>query len=293
MTTTPVLAPNIATYAVRAPYITPSEFREAGTGADYKQLVPGRASVQEQDAALARVIARASSWADTYCNKVLAATADITAGVVPVQNDGSLAVPLPNTPVIAVTAVSIGMTGASVSPMSDLSGVWIDGNIVRIANWGDATCTPGARSDRRFVAVTYVNGWANAVLTAAAAAGATSITVDNPLGIYPGMVLTVDDGGASEQAVVSATYVAGAKTVTLAAALTYDHAIGVGASMFPQFIKQAVILYTASLIRTRGSSAIVMGQTGAQADQTTSSVVGGSREQKLAETLLASLRRAW
>lgn len=291
-----VYAPDVATYAARSPYLTRQEFREAGTGADTANLVPGNSATQaDKDAALDRVIARASSWADTFCNKILAATTDVTAGSVRIQNDGSLALAVPYTPIFAVTGVKLGVTPYQLTAMGDLSTVWIDGSIIRVAAWSDAaTGTHGAgfRSGYRYMAVTYVNGWANARLTATANIGATSIVVDTPLGFYPGMTMSLDDGGESEQATIAASYTPGVATIPLTAGLANLHAAGVGATMLPQAIKQAVILYTAALIRTRGSSAIVMGDTGAKPEVSTSSLPGGSREQQLAEALLSPFRRA-
>lgn len=284
--TSPVFAPDVATYASRVPYITASEFREAGTGADTSKLIPGRPSQEDLDAALDRVIARASSWADTYCRKVLAATTNTSAGRVrPDPRDGSLGLPLPYTPVVAVTAVSVGATALSLTPLSDLSTVWIDGSVARVA----APCW----SSYGFMQVTYVNGWANALLTQPAAEGDTTIVVDNPLGIFPGMTLTIDDGGNSELATVDPSYVPGQSSVVLTGGLGFSHPLGAPATMMPQAIKQAVILLTAALIRTRGSSSISMASISSSPEVSVSTLPGGSKEQALAEELLQPFRRTW
>lgn len=73
------------------------------------------------------------------------------------------------------------------------------------------------------VQLDYVYGYAMANITANAALGATSLTVDNPLGFRPGADYRIWDGASSEVVTTANTYVAGANPVTLAAATKYAH----------------------------------------------------------------------
>jgi hypothetical protein len=109
------------------------------------------------------------------------------------------------------------------------------------------------------VQTTYVHGYPNALLTSAAAAGATSIAVDDATGMQAGTVLTVWDatGGGQEQVTVASV---SGNIVTLTAALQYGHAAGVRVSALPYAVSQACILIAAWQIKERrAGGAIVMG----------------------------------
>lgn len=290
----PIFAPNISTYAARTPYITPTEYTAAGTGVDVGQLVPGGTTAANQ-AALLRVIARASSWADNLCYQVLAATLDTQSGRYRIKADGSLAIPVDNTPLIAVNSVSTGPTPATLTAMTDLSGLWLGKKVVTIPyaglSTGLRTYYPAASSGWMYAAVGYVNGWANTVLTAAS--GAASLLVQSGLGIYPGMTLTVADGANTETVTVAGTYTPGSTTVPTAAALLFTHPVGTAVSAFPESIKQAVISLTSALIKTRGSEAVVMMSMTAEPSKTTLSESGGIEDFEIASDLLTPFRRVW
>ena len=120
----------------------------------------------------------------------------------------------------------------------------------------------------------------------------TTLNLAANLGVYPGQVLTVDDGGGTETVVVSPSYVPGATgPVPLAAPVTAVHAAGVAASAMPQDIKQAVILLTAALIKTRGNESYTMAALGAE-PTTVSTQAGGSSDTADAMALLKPYKRA-
>ena len=281
---TPVFAPDAATYATRTPYITAAEFTEAGTGVDVSQLVPAGAT-GDQSKALERVIRQASAWADSLCYKVLAATTDTQAGRYMVR-DGVCRVPVKYSPVIEVTGISQGCNGWSLTPLSDLSQVAIASpKIVEFA----LPCYSG----RRFVTVTYVNGWTCTTLAAAAALNATTVTLASNLGVYPGLPLTIDDGANTELVTVDSSYVPGASgAVPLSAPLASAHAVGVAASAIPPDVKRAVIALTACLIKTRGSEAFVMQSMTSPPSKTDLSESGGIEDFEIASDLLEPYRRA-
>ena len=64
------------THQFSTPYLTLTEFKNAPTAVDISNLVWNSTDQAVQDAELNNVIARASSWVDTYCNQVLAATTE-------------------------------------------------------------------------------------------------------------------------------------------------------------------------------------------------------------------------
>lgn len=290
--TTPIYAPDIATYATRTPYITRAEYIEAGTGVDLSQLVPGSASQTDQNAALDRVIARASSWADSLTYKVLAATSDTQAGYYRVQTDGSLAVPVSYTPLISVTAISLGPNPWTLTALTDLSSVGIDGRTVLIgspSNTGPFDWS--SRGEPRvFAQVTYVNGWTCTTLASGSSIGATTVSVTSALGLYPGIPLVIDDGANTEH--VTVTAVTGS-TATVTPALADAHNAGVAVSAMPQSIKQAVISLTSCLIKTRGSQAVVMASMRSEPTNTAISQSGGVEDFQLAVDLLEPFRRVW
>jgi hypothetical protein len=130
------------------------------------------------------------------------------------------------------------------------------------------------RGERVHVTVQYVNGWANSVLTAAAAVGDTTVTVSNGLGLVPGLALSLSGARVSEYVTVAAEYVPsttlGPVTVPLAAPLAFGYVAGDVFTAIPQAVKMAVIFLTAGIIKARGSSAFVMASTHGQPDTETS-----------------------
>ena len=127
----PVTAPYAPSYATYTPYITPAEYLAEPTGVDVSSLIPG-ASPAAQNAVLTRVIGRASSWADQYCRKVLAATLDVQSGEYRVFSDGTIRVPVDNTPLIQVTNVNAGYVAGQLTTLTDLSTCRLGKKVVRI-----------------------------------------------------------------------------------------------------------------------------------------------------------------
>ena len=116
----PVTAPTAPSYATYTPYITPAEYLCEPTGVDVSQLVPG-AGANAQNAVLTRAIGRASSWADQYCRKILAATSDVQSGQYRITRNGTIVVPVDNTPLIQVTNVAMGLVAGQLTALPDLS----------------------------------------------------------------------------------------------------------------------------------------------------------------------------
>lgn len=281
--TTPAIAPYVPTYANRVPYLTPAEYKAAPTGVDVSQLVPGGAPSQE-NAALSRMIGRASSWADSLCFQVLAATSDTQAGTYRVKADGTVQVVCDYSPIVYVTAITTGLTPSQLAPLTDLSNVWPQGKVVAFPAPPNVWPTP-------FVVVSYVNGYANTTLATSAAFGATSISVTSPLGIVPGLPLRIDDGVNPIYVTVDPTYTVGSATVPLTAALPYLYGPGVSVSALPEAIKQATISLTSALIKTRGTQAITMVSMNGGPGELAESQPGGLEDLDVAMDLLAPFVR--
>jgi hypothetical protein len=288
-------APNATTFATRVPYVTPAEFRNHPTGVDTKNLVPG-ASADVNAQSLVQILRRASSYADNLTEKVLAATLDTWAEPCRVMRDGSVLAKLDFSPVIGVATVQAGLTSRSLVDI-DPSTCELDGRVLTIptsfypgGQWG----VPELR-----VKVTYINGWANAQLTVNPAAGATTLQLNNGLGITPGMTLQVCGSTTSESVIVDPSFIPvtdlSAVTLPLTAPLVGNGAGG-GYSMgdvvtnMPQSVKLATIMIAVSLIKTRGDNALVMSSVHEEPGAEQKSP-NGDAEMGVAMDLLAPFRR--
>ena len=297
--TTPAIAPYVPTYATYTPYVTGQDFLNEPTGVDTSQLIPAGSNLSEE-AALARLVAHASSEADRICQKVLAATLDVETGEFRIFRDGAIRVPVPYSPLISVNAVTIGYSANTMTALTDLSGLRLTRNVARIPVPSTPPLQfafnpqPAAYAQRGwcFADVTYVSGWAHSTLSAATLANASSITPKSVLGFVPGLPFTIYDGQSTEAAQVASTYVVGSATVPLAAPLTYAHSAGVTVSALPPFVREAVIRLAAWLVKTRGSEAIVMDSISGQPSKTQPIDPGGNPDYFEAERALLTLKRS-
>ena len=280
-----------------SPYLTVEEFKQAPTGVD-TNLVRNDAGASRAE--LQNTIARASSWADQICNQVLAATPDTEAGRVWLTRDGTVRIHPRQTPVLELTAFSYGDTPGNLLPLTTLTSVWVEATqiVVPLSSFngtfsGPLQFGPQASNGPLYAQWSYVAGWPNTTLAATATAGATSITVTNPVGILPGLTwLTIYDGAQTETVQVAATYTPGSTTIPLAAALTENHGTaGVSVSALPPAVKQAVILLTAALIKTRGAAALVMGSPRGTPEKRPQGESGSDEDIDTAEWLLSAFKR--
>lgn len=295
MTVNPAIALSVPNYANRTPYITVDDYLNAPTGTDTTQLLPGKGSAPNK-LAVSGVIERASSAMDTYCQKVLAATVDTQAGSYRIQRDGTIKVPVDNTPLIMVTGVSYGWQPSSLVAMTDLSNLWLDHRTITIpalsgANPPYPMAYRNASWTSMFVNVSYVNGWYHSVVPLAVAKGATSLTPSDVVGAVPNLPFVIYDGENTETVQVAANYVPGAATLTLAAATTKDHQAGVTVSALPPDIRQAALLMTSAFIKKRGGEAIVLAAMQGGPQRKALGEPGMTSDMKLALDLLKPYRR--
>lgn len=251
-------------------YLTVAEYKQAPTSIDYDNLVVSSTDPAVQDAELANVIARASSWIDNHCNQIIGATADTETQRVRLRNDGTIAIHPKNFPVIALTDLQYSWNAnpQNLAAYPNCQFAWIEDQsiLVPFAGINQSYSSQGPlefglpSSPRQplFIQFSYVNGYANTILAVAADAGDASITVTDATGIVIGTQLRIYDGSETETVTVANTYTFGSTTVPIVSPLAYDHAASISVSALPPAIKQAAILVTTALLKQRGDSSMTM-----------------------------------
>lgn len=280
----PVVAPDTATLFRRTPYISPGEYKQAPTAVATSSLVPG-GSPQDQEAELAAVISRASGWADELCFHLpagtLAASQATESAWVKPKPSGELLLQCnyagPAIPVLEVDGVALGRNPQELQSMasSEAQAITFERGIIRIPSAELPLSTtfatfggpPTASNGKVYVVWTYVAGFPHTYLAENASEGATEITLAAAepggtalYGIYSGTQLTIHDEASTEVIVVEAVE---GLTLKLKAGLAYEHTVptqpnSIRVSAIPWAVEQAVISLTSSLIKRRGSRAMVM-----------------------------------
>jgi hypothetical protein len=259
---------NPNTHGLTTPYLTADEYRNAPTSIDIDNLVFNSSDPDVQQSELVNVIARASSWVDTYCNQVLGATLETESQRTRISPDGYIKFHPRYNPVVALTALQYGYPSTNLVTATNVANAWIEDQQVLYpyANLSTSMTSQGplqfgfptTSGQQCFVKYTYVNGYAN-TLIASATAAATSLTVTNGTGIVAGLHLKIYDGMYSENVVVASTYTFASTTVPLTTALVYSHTAGVSISALPPAIKEATILATTAMLKIRGDASMTMG----------------------------------
>lgn len=307
--TTPAISPDTATLFRRAPYISPSEYKQTPTAVAVSGLVPG-GNAAENEAALAAVIARASDWVDTICfhraDGTLAASPSTESGWIRAKNDGSLKLICNYKPILEVDALAIGSGPNSMSNIGQEAAeeLTIAGQIIQLPQAspvrGITTFFPGVRTvgGKVYVVWTYVNGFPHTYLTKKAEEEATAIDVAPSVpggsvvyGVYPGTQLTIHDGAATEVVVVSSVE---GLTLNLQNETLYEHEPPKApnttrVSAVPWVVEQACISLVSALIKMRGSRSLVLPQTAASATAPGKQAAmqsGGQKDIELATDLL-------
>ena len=287
------------THQFSTPYLTLDEFKNAPTAIDISNLVFNSQDPDVQDAELSNVIARASSWIDTYCNQVLAATTETENMRARISSDGTLRVHPRYNPIIAVIAFSYGNPTSQMNPIVDPSVAWIEDQqiIMPIGNLSFNYSSQGpiqfgiplAPRRELFVNLQYVAGYANTTIVSATA-GQSTLVVADPTGITANSTLRIYDGYNSELVTIASNHTYGSATVALAAPLAYSHNAGVSISALPPAIKEAAILVTTAFLKVRGDSSMTMGIS-TSVSQSTPGKDKLSDEIALAKELLVPYRR--
>ncbi len=307
------------------PYITPAMLVNAPTGASWDIIPEPNSAPAAQEAELANVCWRATSYCDTYCNQVLRATADteyLSGPGMPRCNvdpdTGAGVLQMRRWPVTEVLAIQV-------SPARSFPRVWTPADA---GQWdirhpltypGDSASATapdggwtidvapgviggrGAGRGSSRVQVCYVNGWPHTSLTAAAAAGAAVLEVDDVTGWAGASGFAYDGASTETVSVVSAsaaaplvlpagagTAQAGAGTITLSSPLAYGHEAGTVISALPADVILAAVWAAAGQALEAGIDAIAVQSVGGEH---IASGGGGSSLFTEAELLLDAYRR--
>lgn len=270
-----------------APYVTPQIITQAPLGISWNTIPFGSGVTPEQKIAEQQNICdRATSWADGYCNQMLRASLDtefITgpdyyATVQPATQN--IRIIMSRWPVLTITSVQVSPNIFPRSWTALPANYWTPENPVIGAygstaaggsgQGGQAIIISGQAGGGWFLGrngyvfqVQYVNGWPHTQLTAAATAGATTISVDDctgwgitdASGATTGARGILYDNQQEAVHVSSASATAGPGTLTLSSALRYNHDQNVLYSAMPGTIQWACCLMSASIALTRGATA--------------------------------------
>lgn len=253
------------------PYISVAEYKNAPTAINYDMLVVG-GNAAAQDAELAQVILRASSYMNEYLNQNLVATQYTETQRIRYSASGGYYALHPyNAPVISLSAFNYGSDPNQLYALQDCSVAWFEGQQIIIPGnqigwqWTSQGPLgfggPSGQSNWTFTKYTYVAGFANTELTTATLPGDTSLIVENPTGILAGEQYRIFDGQRTERVTVDSSYVYGSSTIPLASPMLFAHGVGATFSNMPNVIKQACILITTAFIKMRGDASTTMAYT--------------------------------
>jgi hypothetical protein len=143
---------------------------------------------------------------------------------------------------------------------------------------------PGGQLTGRYsfrVSATYLSGWPHACLTAAAAAGASSIEVDDCTGWVitgtsgatigaAGIIYDALGGGQESIVCTAASATSGPGTLTLASELEYDHGALIAVSAMPETAIWATACLAGAAALARGATATTIQTTSGRQQTTTS-----------------------
>lgn len=275
------------------PYITPDMLQREPVGISWGSLVPRNATTsQDLNAILQDICQQATGLADGYCNQVLRATQNNETLRGPdfrltIDNHSGEARAMMNrSPILQVVSVLIASAKTYPRTYTTIPPGYYEVEIPPIGVYGTSSpadsgeggqsilIAPGflnrqmGRNAYR-VNITYINGWPHTSLTTRAAAGATTILVDDCTGWAPvtaggqGAVGILYDGGLQEAVTVTAaTATYGPGTLTLGSPLVFPHNPGVMLSTMPGQIRWATALFAASMALTRGATTTTIHTTG-------------------------------
>lgn len=246
-------------------YITIAEYKNAPTSIDYDNLVVG-GNAGAQDAELANVIMRASSYMDAHLNRNLSATTYVETQRTRMTNEGYIALHPDNAPVLQLSNFQYGSNPLNLITLSDCSQTWFENQQIIIplsqistsySSQGPLAFGGGYPRQQIFTKYTYIAGYVNTKIVTATATQST-LTVKNGAGIIAGQTLHIYDGASSEDVIVASNYVNGSTTVPLTTPLVFTHSVGVAIGNMPTTIKQACILITTAFLKMRGDNSMTM-----------------------------------
>jgi len=269
------------------PYITPAVLRSAPTGIDWSTIPFRGADQRAQQAEQANICLRATGLVEGITNQVLRATLDTEFFTGPdwrvtISNTtGNIRVTVSRWPILQViggqvTPNTFPRTWTTIpADQMDIEkppiGLYGASQAADVPDGGQAIIIapqfmwwwPGRNAWR--LQVQYINGWPHTSLTAHAAAGDSTVSVDDTTGWAPSPNDPADqqfgatgifyDGLFQEVAMCTASSViAGPGTLTLGSPLTFDHQAGTLLTSMPRTVMNATIDMASSLALARGAT---------------------------------------
>lgn len=268
-------------------YVSQAELSAWPTGLRLDDLVAGGTQAA-QTAMLALIIQQASSAIDQWCYQQLFAHQRTDTLMVMPNQYNQLSVKVPEFPLTQVTQAQWRQTSVGSWAVIPSQNITIYGTPEQghkfVADDQPYGSYVGFGQPPLTVQVTYVAGYPNMQLTAPSLASATSITVDNTVGVNAGDVVKVYDGAQYEEAVVQT--VSSSTVIDLQEPLQYAHASGVRVSELPDAISTACTLWAAYLLKERrGGGSIRMSGNAQALDMI------DSEDMQLARAFLTPYRR--
>lgn len=275
-------------YGPSTPYITPPLLIGAGTGISWSNFPTARATAAEKFAAVLNVCARASDKVDARLNTPARATISVEQFVGPgafncqIRPNGTAWLLASRNPVTAVLGGRMSAAAAfprswqdidadqfePAYPIAGLNGSTAPGPsgdggqaIILAPGW----LTWWAGREGTLIEATIASGWPHTSNTVAAAAGATSLTVDD-ITAWSGATGVLYDEFQETFRVTAVTpavtdAVSGPGTLTLATALSYPHLAGTMASTLPANIQLAAVYLAVAEGLMRGTTATAVQST--------------------------------
>ena len=281
-------------------YLTIAEYKNAPTAIDYNNLVVGGSAAQ-QDAELAAVIQRASSWIDIYVNQPLIAQNFTEQSRTRMTQEGYMVISPDYNNVVAINSLSYGPTPTNLTVVgaTALQSCWFEKSqiVFPISQVGLTYSSQGPLSfgfppssrSKIYASFNYCAGYCNGNIQTATASS-TSFTMIDPIGLTAGTVVTIYDGQYTEQVTISPSYIYGSTTINITSPLKYAHASGVAVGNMPQAVKQAAILVATDFLKVRGDNSLTMAvTTRATSGPSVQDIIGS--DMALAKELLAPFRR--
>ncbi len=306
------------------PYITPDMLINAPTGISWSTIPNYDSTPDQQFAEQLNMCWRATHFINGYTGTVMRATIDTEEVLGPdyrltidTYNTGLARFIVSRWPVSSVVSAQYTASG-TVPPQwtaiplnqmfiqtpnfvtSGISSTGGTGSYAIMIGGGNLTWFAGRNGYR--VQIQYVNGWAHAGIVENAAAGSTTLSVDDCAGMMvwdvsntlTGISMWIYDGANTELVTVeSTTATYGPGTVTLAAPTQFGHngtaVESIVMSALPEDIQQAAILHASYQALVRGATAITV-----QAMPGSEQGGGGSHSTTIlndAQTLLDPYRR--
>lgn len=242
------------------PYVSIAAFTAHPTYMDLDGLRVGSITQSDQDAELFNLLLMASQWADNQVNMPLGAHSYTQRTRAFIDRQGSLRFHSEHTPVIAVGSVGYGYSPTSLTTVSGAN-AWVEqsANVtVPLASggpWSGSLEFGPPVSGECFLQASLTAGWVATTITAAAAPGASSITVADPTGIMPGQTYRIWEPGVEETVTIASTWTPTASgtppiatAVPLASPLINSHTASHDFSALPAEIRLAITNYAMAML---------------------------------------------